>query len=105
MDVLNTYGGGTEWAVVVLGIMFFGLAAYVIYSAFDAISDGFYFFGIVFWVCAVISIVLGLVMVNQKAPVSHEVTLRPGYVIDAAKYEVIEQRGAIYVIEEREVSE
>ncbi|WP_103110224.1 hypothetical protein [Brevibacillus reuszeri] len=32
----------------------------------------------------------------------HEVTLRPGHVIDATKYEIVEQRGKIYVIEERE---
>lgn len=46
-----------------------------------------------------------LALFNANEPVRHEVTLRPGHVIDAAKYEVIEQRGAIYVIEEREVSE
>ncbi|WP_143758993.1 hypothetical protein [Paenibacillus odorifer] len=39
---------------------------------------------------------------GELTPINHEVTLRPGGVIDAVKYDIIEQRGAIYVIEERE---
>lgn len=99
MDVLNTYGGGTDGFVIALGVI---------------ACVG----GLVVLVCGIVAVetppvVLGLLMLlagllafaTANQPVRHEVTLRPGHVIDAAKYEVIEQRGAIYVIEEREVSE
>jgi len=99
MDVLNTYGGGTDAVLILLGIMGCAFGLIILIGGVAAIETP--------------PVVIGLLMIfvglfaifNANQPVRHEVTLRPGYVIDAAKYEVIEQRGAIYVIEEREVSE
>lgn len=96
MDVLNTYGGGLDGLAVFLVIVA-GLFAIVLFAiAFEEIELGAFLAGLV---CAAFAVVIGL---NAHEPVRHEVTLRPGHVIDAAKYEVIEQRGQIYVIEERE---
>lgn len=99
MDVLNTYGGGTDGVMIAIGV----IAVLV---------------GLIVLACGIVAVetpplVLGGLMVivglfafaTANPPVRHEVTLRPGHVIDAAKYEVIKQRGEIYVIEEREVSE
>ncbi|SDW24527.1 hypothetical protein SAMN05518848_101773 [Paenibacillus sp. PDC88] len=36
---------------------------------------------------------------NLDITIRHEVTLQPGHVIDATKYEVVKSRGDIYVIE------
>lgn len=104
MDVLNTYGGEVTgpqdgWAV------FFGVCTMVfVIAAIGFIADRA--IGL-----AALSMVMVCVMLfatihaleTRSEPVRHEVTLREGYVIDAEKYEIIEKRGAIYVIEEREV--
>lgn len=39
---------------------------------------------------------------GKLSPVRYEVTLAPGVILDASKYVIVEQRGDIYVIEERE---
>jgi hypothetical protein len=99
MDVLNTYGGGTDSGAVA-AIVFFGVIALLFVGG--AIITREYGLLLVTVVCAL----LVLAAVNSvHTPVRHEVTLRPGSVIDAQKYEIVEQRGAIFVIEEREVAE
>lgn len=102
MDVLNTYGGEFHVVLVVIAVTLglLALLAFYVYIT-DNSAD------------APIALVIGLVLTffmfasvaNVKEPVRHEVTLRPGYIIDATKYEIVEQRGEIYVIEEREGSE
>lgn len=103
MDVLNTYGGGVDYAsagvFVALGI--FALIAIAnavkkIRRHDTADAAGPLLFAAVLVVLAVL-----LSAYPTPVPVRHEVKLRPGGVIDARKYNVIEQRGKIYVIEER----
>lgn len=56
---------------------------------------------------AIVTAVMAIYGVNnpEVEPIRHEVTLEPGAIIDASKYVIVEQRGEIYVIEEREEGE
>lgn len=106
MDVLNTYGGGIDYSVgsIVYGIfvfLAFAAVAVIGWLAQERLWSGF------FALMALLGAALIVVSVvyPDQVPITHEVTLRPGGVIDAVKYDIIEQRGAIYVIEEREVAQ
>lgn len=104
MDVLNTYGGGFSGLLLVLTLISGVLAIFFIISAivscaFSGNSSGLIIPAVLFTLITV------LLAVSIKTPVRHEVTLRPGGVIDAVKYDIIEQRGAIFVIEERTPAE
>lgn len=105
MDVLNTTGGGSIGLFLFLGIAVFGAGIYAAYYVIDAIKSRAYGFAAIFVAYTVIALFIGLLLLNDKEPIRHEVTLRPGHVIDATKYEIVEQRGKIYVIEEREAGE
>lgn len=106
MDVLNTYGGEVVrsvtwwgWALIVLALI--GLAAFR--AALDGDAGAPLVCGIVLIApLIIVGLSVGIRHDTEKTtPIRHEVTLRPGGVIDAQKYEIIEQRGAIFVIEER----
>jgi hypothetical protein len=106
MDVLNTYGGEVVrsvtwwgWALIVLALI--GLAG--LRAALDGDDGAPLVCGIVLIApLIIVGITVGIRHDTEKTtPVRHEVTLRPGGVIDAVKYEIVEQRGQIYVIEER----
>ncbi|MEK3988031.1 hypothetical protein MHB77_32405 [Paenibacillus sp. FSL K6-3166] len=108
--MLNTYGGGIVrsvawwgWALIVLALI--GVAA--LRAALDDASGAPVLCGIVLIApLIIVGFTSGIRHDTEKVtPVRHEVTLRPGGVIDARKYDIIEQRGAIYVIEEREVAQ
>ncbi|ETT41588.1 hypothetical protein C162_25985 [Paenibacillus sp. FSL R7-269] len=102
MDVLNTYGGGVTYDVftIVVGsviFLLFGMLAVMGWSTKE------YGMGVIFTLLALVGL-LGVVfsaVYPEPVAVRHEVTLRPGSVIDAQKYDIVEQRGAIFVIEER----
>lgn len=96
MDVLNTYGGGVDRVFVFLAILVGIIAILLLIAAVVTIEIDAFIVGLI---AAAFAVVFAL---NAHEPVRHEVTLRPGYVIDATKYEIVEQRGEIYVIEERE---
>lgn len=110
MDVLNTSGGApitefTGWGIVLIIVFFIALV--IVSGSVQAESFGGFLFGLA------IAVIIVVIKLNggleretgELTPIRHEVTLRPGYVIDAKKYEIVEQRGQIYVIEERRVSE
>jgi len=101
MDVLNTYGGDYNLGATIFAIMFFCIAIYSGWHAYDSLKYRLYGFTLAFGILAVISLMVALLTASLQNPVRHEVTLRPGHVIDATKYEIVEQRGQIYVIEER----
>ncbi|RCX22916.1 hypothetical protein DFP94_101505 [Fontibacillus phaseoli] len=105
MDVLNTFGGGSAPVLVLLGMFLLGVAVFTFCFVIAAVNDDSYGFVAIFAVLAVVAVNIAALCFNLREPVQHEVTLRPGYVIDAAKYEIVEQRGQIYVIEEREGAE
>jgi hypothetical protein len=105
MDVLNTTGGGSVGLLLILAIIEFGAGLYAAHYVIVAIRNRAYVFATISGVCTVAAILLGILLLNANAPIRHEVTLRPGHVIDATKYEIVEQRGKIYVIEEREAGE
>ncbi|MEC0167892.1 hypothetical protein [Paenibacillus graminis] len=106
MDVLNTYGGGVTYDVFTLVVgsaifLLFGMLAVMGWTTKE------YGMGVLFTLLALVGL-LGVVfnaVYPEPVAVRHEVTLRSDGVIDARKYEVVEQRGEIYVIEERTVSE
>lgn len=99
MDVLNTYGGGIDSGVVILVIIFGLLALFFLVGAVVTKE--------VLFIALTVALIFSTALTasNLRAPITHEVTLRPGGVIDAVKYDIIEQRGAIYVIEEREAAQ
>ncbi|WP_054958434.1 hypothetical protein [Paenibacillus dakarensis] len=106
MDVLNTTGGGVDGAAI-LSAIFFGIGAIasfvlVILYARDREHSRAVVSGLT---GALSAALVAFYVLTCAEPIRHEVTLRPGYVIDAAKYEIVEQRGKIYVIEEREAGE
>lgn len=105
MDVLNTTGGGVDVGGIVCGIALILVAIWAGFCAFDAMMEKAHVFGIIFTVLTAVAAIIGTAMLYAEPPIRHEVTLRPGHVIDATKYEVVEQRGKIYVIEEREAGE
>lgn len=99
MDVLNTYGGGTDVVLILLGIMACAFGLIILIAGVAAIETAPVVIGLLMLIVGMCAFFIA------DQPVRHEVILRPGHVIDAAKYEVIKQRGAIYVIEEREQTE
>lgn len=104
MDVLNTTGGDFHIFAFVFGIFacLFGVGLAIAAGVEKNKSGGEFMaltFGIIYLIGGLLLVIL------SKEPIRHEVTLRPGHVIDATKYEVVEQRGKIYVIEEREAGE
>ncbi|WP_339811185.1 hypothetical protein MKY63_00835 [Paenibacillus sp. FSL R7-0189] len=105
MDVLNTYGGVVDYSV---GSIVYGSFVFLVFAGISVIG---WRMGERLWptIFAILSLLGALLIVlsvlkPDYIPITHEVTLRPGGVIDARKYDIIEQRGAIFVIEEREVS-
>jgi|GEM_PF-6825675 len=96
MDVLNTYGGAINGVALLIAILAGILGSFLFIGGMVEDEPVAVLFGILLGAIAIAAAIL------TNEPVRHEVTLRPGHVIDATKYEVIEQRGQIYVIEERE---
>lgn len=105
MDVLNTTGGGVDPDAILFGILMGAIAFIGACTTYERVIERHWFLGLVAFIFTAIATVMAYAMFYVEVPVRHEVTLRPGYVIDAAKYEVIERRGKIYVIEEREAAE
>lgn len=105
MDVLNTTGGGYDLGATFFAILAVCIAIYAGWCAAESIKDRMYGFSLIFSILSVIALAGALLMASLQKPIRHEVTLRPGHVIDATKYEIVEQRGKIYVIEEREAGE
>lgn len=95
----------TFWGYVLFFLLLIGVA-----SIFFSLAEGepaCFLFGVV-----LVSIAMTLVLngvgtreTDKLTPTKHKVLLRDGAVIDATKYEIIEQRGKIYVVQEREASE
>ena len=105
MDVLNTTGGGVDTIGILCGMLLLTMAVFGTIWTISTYKDGSHGFCIVFSILTLASALIGTAMIIAETPIRHEVTLRPGYVIDAEKYEIVEQRGKIYVIEEREAAE
>lgn len=111
MDVLNTTGGEAVISFVWYGWIV--LAVAVICSLFMTAwekSDDHVLGRLLCFIFVVGTIIYTVTggferETGELTPIRHEVTLRPGHVIDATKYEIVEQRGKIYVIEEREAAE
>ncbi|MFF2886676.1 hypothetical protein [Paenibacillus sp. NPDC057967] len=99
-NVLSVNGsGGTDGGLISLGIILgvLGLALLIVSLISEEGAVGF--FGLLLLLIAFIA------FANADDPVQYEVTVQPGHVIDAARWEIVEQRGQIYVITEREAAE
>lgn len=106
MNVLNTYGGGVDYSV---GSIVYGVIEFLLFATLSFVSwrtrDR------VWAVSFLLTSLLGAFLIGasvarpEPVPVRHEVTLQPDGVIDATKYTIVEHRGEIYVIEEREADE
>lgn len=83
-----------------------GIVMFMISASYSRDKDGVNAVGS--FLTGLVAFAIGIAFITgdgAEEPIRHEVTLRPGHVIDATKYEVVEQRGKIYVIEEREAAE
>ncbi|WP_010495031.1 hypothetical protein [Paenibacillus elgii] len=105
MDVLNTYGGVVEPGNIAAGILFAIMAAGLLVLAYLELAKAYQGSAVVSIALAVLYAVLYVWAITDKSPIRYEVTLREGAVIDATKYEVVERRGKIYVIQERRSTE
>lgn len=99
-EVLNTYGGGIEWWDVVCAVLLMLCGVLMFYVAAEENTASKTFapvsIGLVFTVIS-----LWLLFDIPKTEVKYEITLKPNQIIDATKWEIVEQRGDIYVITER----
>lgn len=104
MEILNTTGGGISAESIVYTV-FFGLFAVVwVVLTFLAVAERRGGIAIICAIAAILTALIAFVGVSNREPIRHEVILHDGATIDATKYNVVEQRGKIYVIEERKVS-
>lgn len=96
MEILNTIEAEFSIGLVVLGVLLIIIAVLLLLGAIlESVWDGGAF-GILLLVFAI------LLLVHNGHGTRHEVIIAdPDYVIDATKYEIIDQRGDIIVIEER----
>lgn len=104
MEILNTTGGGFSVGSIVAAVLFGLLAVAAIVLAFMAAADREVVVMFVGLICAAGAALVSIINAFDREPVRHEVILHDGATIDATKYNVVEQRGKIYVIEEREAS-
>ncbi|MCG7407721.1 hypothetical protein MH117_09825 [Paenibacillus sp. ACRRX] len=110
MDILNTFGGDPETALSLGGFingMFIVAGVAILASSAESKNGKGAFLGflIVLIGLPILLSGVGVKETGEFTPIRHEVMLRDGQVIDATKYEIVEQRGKIYVIQEREASE
>ncbi|WP_028559802.1 hypothetical protein [Paenibacillus pinihumi] len=104
-SVLNTLGGGVTmelygWAMFLIG--FLGIVGGAsLLSGLEEESGGMVSFGLCFLVIVGVLIFSGVAKHEVPQPTRYEVTVNPGHVIDAARWEIVEQRGEIYVIQSR----
>lgn len=96
MNVLNTYevadttGLVFVWVAGILAVFMILLST--VQSDFKHVSQ-------VLAGAAWFAFMAFILHANLEVTIRHEVTLQPGHVIDATKYEVVKSRGDIYVIE------
>jgi hypothetical protein len=106
LDVLNTTGGGTvsepyEWAAImaavftimafISAVVWLGSRCSTWRSATTTVAS-----------IAVVTVTIIFGRYDVPVPVEYEVTVQPGHVIDGARWEIVDQRGQIYVITARE---
>ncbi|MCU6709321.1 hypothetical protein M6D81_11445 [Paenibacillus sp. J5C_2022] len=106
LNVLNEMGGGPSAAAIVLAVMYALMAAGCLFYAFKLSAERETFFATGITALAILCGAASVLwFADRIEPIRYEVTVQPGHVIDAARWEIVEQRGEIYVIEEREVAE
>jgi len=110
VEIINTLGGApisevTFWGYVLFFLLMLGVA--LVFFSFDEGDLLCFLFGVVTVIVVIVLFVngVGTQETDRLTPTKYEVLLREGAVIDATKYEIIEQRGKIFVIQEREASE
>lgn len=100
-NVLNTTGGGIDGGAIFAIVLFAIFAFIFVWLTYEFVkgreSQAFFtaFAAVVFVVLTIFAYTI------RFEPVRYEVTVKDGHVIDAALWEIVEQRGQIYVIEER----
>ncbi|MFW5434318.1 hypothetical protein [Paenibacillus apiarius] len=110
MEIINTNSGSpvvepSFWIIILL-ILGAALGVTLFLAALEGGSFFVSLLGLIIIVIAVTALAGGAANreTGELTPIKYEVLLHESSVIDATKYEVIEQRGKIYVIQEREVS-
>lgn len=75
-------------------------------AAILAETIGVAIIGLIMMVFPLVCFVTGVAeQENGRTPTRYEVILEEGYILDATKYQIVEQRGKIFVIEKREAGE
>ncbi|MBJ6364185.1 hypothetical protein ACFOQM_23475 [Paenibacillus sp. GCM10012307] len=105
VTVLNTMGGGVSPVLVFLMVMWFLALCFFFGCGISALKDEEIFLAIISGlICVTLIVGLLVVWTDRFEPIRYEVTVNPGHVIDAVRWEIVEQRGEIYVIQAREES-
>lgn len=108
MEIINTINGSpvieTSTMIGIILVLCIGLGVALFLTAIDEDSPIMAIFGLVICIIATSCLAGGYAKreSGELTPTKYEVILREGYVIDATRYEIVEQRGKIYVIQERE---
>ncbi len=105
LTVLNTTGGEVSTQLAERAIFIIVMCAFVaaVFFAVAIVERNPVFSGVTA-VCvfiATIAYITPIGYVEEINPLRYEVTVNPGHVIDAAWWEIVEQRGEIYVIQAR----
>ncbi|MFL1672622.1 hypothetical protein [Paenibacillus dendritiformis] len=110
MEILNTIDGSPvietvpQLACPLLIIASIGL--FLAMAAILAETIGIAIIGLILMVFSIICFVTGVAdQETGRTPTRYEVILKDGYILDATKYEMVEQRGKIFVVQKREVGE
>ena len=106
MEILNTIPPSVSTELVITGVFALALAALFIIGFFAGMYEDKVILAILYLFLAILFAVGAIkVFTTPDVPERYEVVVREGNVIDARQYDIIEQRGQIYVIQAREQSE
>ncbi|EMT54747.1 hypothetical protein I532_04045 [Brevibacillus borstelensis AK1] len=103
MEILNTVNTGGEGATLFFGIWFAVCAVFSLVGVFECNRDGWYGFMVLFGIVGIIATLLSTSALADYAtpkPAKYEVLITDMAAFDTDKYEIIEQRGKIFVIQE-----
>lgn len=103
MEILHTVNSGGEFGAFVFGCIVAALAIFLIIGAVSCIKEKEFEFGILFGTVSIIASLASFALFNDYAtpdPAKYEVLITDMSAFDTEKYEIIEQRGKVFVIQE-----
>ena len=108
MTILNSYENIADFvALIIVCAIFGGLVAALIYMVISILCDFSYDSFVALWLSIVIGCLIGgfgSYIVVKEPDTRYEIVLNDNYPANEflSKYEIIEQRGQIYLVEEKD---